>query len=438
MSYPIWAFLLLFGAMIVGLFLGLPVAFVLGGIATIVILIIWGFDGTYVLANAAYSTFTTETYLAIAMFLLMGNVLQKAGIADDLYEMLFKWMGGVRGGLAMGTVIICAIFGAMCGGSGPATVTMGLIALPSMVKRGYDRKMAMGCIAAGGVLGIIIPPSIPMIILANYGNLSVGKLFFGGVMPGILCAVIYIIYIGIRCAINPSMGPVVPKEERASWGEKLASLRSLLGPVILILLVLGSIYTGAATPTEAAAIGALGSLIIALLKKKLGGGVFGDILKRTFALTCMILWILVGANLFNIVYNYMGAYTLLNDIANSLPGGKWGVLILMLLLNFVLGCLMDDFAIITLTAPLYLPIIVGLGFDPLWFGLIFLLNLQMAYLTPPFGFNLFYLKSVIPKDIKLTELYKAVLPFIGLQIIALVLCIIFPQIITWLPEKLIA
>ena len=438
MSYPIWAFLLLFGAMIAGLFLGLPVAFVLGGVATIAILIIWGFDGTYVLANAAYSTFTTETYLAIAMFLLMGNILQKAGIADDLYEMLYKWMGGVKGGLAMGTVIICAIFGAMCGGSGPATVTMGLIALPSMVKRGYDRKLVMGCIAAGGVLGIIIPPSIPMIILANYGNLSVGKLFFGGVMPGLLCAAIYIVYIAIRCNLNPSMGPVVPKEERASWSEKMASLTSLLGPVILILLVLGSIYTGAATPTEAAAIGALGSLIIAFMKKKMGNGVFGDILKRTFALTCMILWILVGANLFNIVYNYMGAYTLLNDIANGLPGGKWGVLILMLLLNFVLGCLMDDFAIITLTAPLYLPIITGLGFDPLWFGVVFLLNLQMAYLTPPFGFNLFYLKSVIPKDIKLTELYWAVIPFVGLQVLALLLCVIFPQIITWLPTKLIA
>ena len=438
MTYPIWAFLLLFGAMIAGLFLGLPVAFVLGGVATIAILIIWGFDGTYVLANAAYSTFSTDTYLAIAMFLLMGNVLQKSGIADDLYEMLFKWMGGLKGGLAMGTVIICAIFGAMCGGSGPATVTMGLIALPSMVKRGYDRKMAMGCIAAGGVLGIIIPPSIPMIILANYGNLSVGKLFFGGVLPGILCAIIYVIYIGIRCNINPAMGPVVPKEERASWAEKLASLRSLIGPLILILLVLGSIYSGAATPTEAAAIGALGSLIIALLKRKLGGGTFGDILKRTFALTAMILWILVGANLFNVVYNYMGAYTLLNEIALAMPGGKWTVLILMLLLNFVLGCLMDDFAIITLTAPLYLPIITTLGFDPLWFGIVFLLNLQMAYLTPPFGFNLFYLKSVIPKDIKLTELYKAVIPFVGMQILALVLCIIFPPIITWLPNTLIA
>jgi len=202
--------------------------------------------------------------------------------------------------------------------------------------------------------------------------------------------------------------------------------------------VLGSIYTGAATPTEAAAIGALGSFVIALLKRKLGGGVFGDILKRSFIITGMVLWILVGANLFNIVYNYMGAYNMLINVTSGLPGGKWTVLILMLALNFVLGCLMDDFAIITLTAPLYLPIIANLGFDPLWFGLVFLLNLQMAYLTPPFGFNLFYLKSVVPKEIKLTDIYKSVLPFIALQIVALLICIFVPDIITWLPNKMIA
>ncbi len=438
MTYPVWCFLLLFGAMIACLFLGIPVALALGGIATVSILLIWGIDGTYVLSNAAFSTFSTDTYLAIAMFLLMGNILQKSGIADGLYEMLYKWMGGIRGGLAMGTVVICAIFGAMCGGSGPATITMGIIALPSMLKRGYDKKLAMGCIAAGGVLGIIIPPSIPMIILATYGNLSVGKLFFGGVLPGILCAVIYIIYIAIICNIKPEMGPVVPKEERASFKEKLLSSRAIIGPVILILLVLGSIYSGAATPTEAAAVGAFGAFIIALINRQLKGKVFADILKKTFALTCMVLWILVGANLFNIVYNYMGAYNLLVSVSEALPGGKWGVLIVMLLLNFILGMLMDDFAIITLTAPLYLPIITNLGFDPLWFGLVFLLNLQMAYLTPPFGFNLFYLKSVVPKDIRLTDIYKSIIPFVALQILALVLCIIFPQIITYLPTKMIA
>lgn len=437
MTFPIWAFLVLFGAMLIFLFLGQPVAFALGGVSTIAILLIWGVKGTAVLANSAFSTFTTPTYLAIAMFLFMANCLQQSGIADDLYEMLYKWMGGVKGGLAMGTVIICAIFGAMSGGSGPATVTMGLIALPSMLKRGYKKELALGAIAAGGVLGIIIPPSIPMIIIAQFGQLSIGKLFYSGILPGLLCATIYIIYIGIRCQINPSFGPPIPLEERATWPEKIKSLKSLIGPVLLIVIVLGSIYTGAATPTEAAAMGALGAFLIALIKRRLSLQILNGILKRTFTLTAMILWILLAASVFNVVYNYMGAFHVLEKATEHVPGGAWGVLIILLFLNFVLGMLMDDYAIITLTAPLYLPLIVGLGFDPIWFALIFMLNLQMAYLTPPFGFNLFYLKSIVPKDIVITDLYRAVIPFVCLQLVALVIVMIFPQIALYIPTTLI-
>ncbi len=437
MTFPAWSFAVLIGIMIIFLFLGQPVVFALGGVATVAILFIWGIDGTFVLANSAFSTFTTETYLAIAMFLLMANCLQRSGIADDLYEMLYRWMGGLRGGLAMGTVIICAIFGAMSGGSGPATITMGLIALPSMLKRGYDKKLALGCIAAGGVLGIIIPPSIPMIIIAQFGSISVGKLFYAGVLPGLLCAGIYIVYIGIRCYINPNLGPAIPLEERATWPEKMKSVKALIGPVILIVVVLGSIYTGAATPTEAAAVGALGSLLIALAKRKLTLFLLSDLVKRTLALTAMVLWILVAASVFNVVYNYMGAYTVLNRVALALPGGRWAFITCILLLNFILGMLMDDYAIITLTAPLYLPIIKALDFDPIWFSLIFMLNLQMAYLTPPFGFNLFFLKSIVPKGIVIGDIYRSVIPFVMLQILALILCIIFPQIALYLPNSMI-
>jgi tripartite ATP-independent transporter DctM subunit len=426
-------FLILILGMVLVLFTGIPVVFGLGAVATLTTFLLWGENGLYMIANSAFSNFTAETYVAIPMFLLMGNMLQKSGIADDLYEMLYKWMGGLRGGLAMGTVVICAIFGAMCGGSGPATITMGLIALPSMVKRGYDEKLAIGAIAAGGVLGIIIPPSIPMIIIAGFGQLSVSKLFMAGVIPGILCAVIYIIYIAIACAIDPKKGPALPLEERASMKEKVHSLWAMIGPVALIILVLGSIYLGIATPTEASAVGAMGTIVITILKKKISFKVLTDALKRTLSLICMVLWILIGAGAFNTIYNFMGAYDLIADVANNLPGGKWAVLAIMLLLNFFLGMLMDDYAIITLTAPLYLPIIVSFGFDPMWFTLIFLLNIQMAYLTPPFGFNLFYLKSITPKEMKITTIYKGVVPFIALQVIALVLCIIFPQLVMWLP-----
>lgn len=437
MAFPIYAFLILFATMLVFLFLGQPVAFALGGVATFAIFIIWGWDGAYVAANAAYSTFMTENYLAIPMFLLLANFLQKSGIADDLYEMLYNWMGGLKGGLAMGTVIICAIFGAMCGGSGPATITMGLIALPSMLKRGYNKEMAVGCIAAGGVLGIIIPPSIAMIILAGYGQLSVGKLFFSGILPGVMCAVIYCIYIGIRCSLNPTMGPPIPVEERADWNKKIKMLGALVGPLALILLVLGSIYGGIATPTESAAIGAFGALVLTFLKRRLTLVVFAEAVKKTFILTSMILWILIAANMFNVVYNYMGAFNLLSEVAAALPGGKWTVLACCMLLNFVLGCLMDDFAIISLTAPLYMPLMVSLGFDPLWFALVFMMNLQMAYITPPFGFNIFYLRSIVPKDILVTDIYRAVIPFVGLQLIALILCIVFPQIALYIPNTFI-
>jgi tripartite ATP-independent transporter DctM subunit len=418
------------------LFTGIPVAFGLGAISIIATILLWGDSGLFMIANSAYSNITATTYIAIPMFLLMAAMLQKSGLADDMYGMLYKWMGGLKGGLAIGTVIICTIFGAMSGGSGPATITMGLIALPSMVNRGYDRKMAMGCIAAGGVLGIIIPPSIPMILIAGFGQLSVGKLFIAGVLPGILCAIIYCVYIAVRCAINPTLGPALPKEERATWGEKIKSLYALAGPVILILLVLGSIYSGAATPTEAAAVGAVGSILITLVKRRLTKEVLREALRRTLTLVAMVLWILIGASSFNTIYNYMGAFDLIQNIAYNLPGGAWTVIILMLLLNFFLGMLMDDYAIIMLTAPLYLPIIVNLGFDPIWFTMIFMLNLQMAYLTPPFGFNLFYLKSIVPKDVKLTEIYRGVVPFIGLQVVALIAVMIFPQIATFLPGRM--
>jgi len=438
LEYSIWSFVSLFLIMVVFLFTGLPIAFVLGGISTFAVILLWGPSGLLMLANTAFSTLTTETYIAIPLFILMANSLQGSGIAEDLYDMLYKWMGGVRGGLAMGTVLICTIFAAMSGGSGPATITMGLIALPSMLKRGYDKHICIGSIAAGGVLGIIIPPSIPMIILSGFSQLSVGKLFFAGVFPGLLCATLYIGYIAIRSAINPNLCPAIPKEERISWKEKFKSLRSIFAPLLLILIVLGSIYSGIATPTEAAGLGASGALIITFFKRRMTKKFIFEALNNTFVLTVMIDWMLIGATAFNVIYNYMGAFRVIKNLTKNLPGGTFTVIFSLLIFNFVLGCLMDDYAIITLTAPLYFPIIVNIGVDPIWFALIFMLNLQMAYLTPPFGFNLFYLKSIVPKKgINLTDIYRSVIPFVALQVVALIICMIFPKIITWLPNALI-
>ena len=270
MDVTLGVLLALVGIMLLFMSSGMPVTFALGGIAVLAVLVFWDPTGFITVSNGIWSTFIGDNYVAIPMFLLMANILEKSGIADDLYDMLYKWMGGLKGGLAMATVIICAIFGAMCGGSGAATITMGLIALPSMRNRGYDNKLAMGVILAGGVLGIIIPPSIPMVILSQYStSISVGKLFFGGVLPGILCAVIYCIYIAVRCAINPDLCPAIPKEERPNMRTKLKSLSAVIAPALLILFVLGSIYTGMATPVEAAGLGAGASIIVAALRRKL-------------------------------------------------------------------------------------------------------------------------------------------------------------------------
>lgn len=425
-------------AMITFMSSGMPIPFALGGVGILAIMFFWGPTGYVTIANAVWTTFCGDNYVSIPMFLLMANILEKSGIADDMYECFYKWLGGISGGLAMGTVVICAVFAAMCGGSGAATITMGLIALPSMLKRGYDKHLAMGVIAAGGVLGIIIPPSIPMVILSQYTKtVSVGRLFFSGVIPGILCAVIYCAYIGIRCALNPNLCPAIPENERVSMKEKLRVSKAVLAPAVLIIFVLGSIYAGVATPTEAAGIGAGMSIVIALLKRKLTVPKLKDALRRTLSLMGMILWILTGAQILTTAFNYMGVDALLKSAAASLPGGATTVIACMMLLNFVLGALMDDYAVITITAPIYIPIIVSLGIDPLWFCMLFMLNLQMAYLTPPYGFNIFFLKSIVPDGITLKDIYRSVLPFIALQILALLICWIFPGLITWLPSRLI-
>jgi len=313
---------------------------------------------------------------------------------------------------------------------------MGLIALPSMFKRGYDKDIVIGSIAAGGVLGILIPPSVIMIIYSLVARESVGEMFAGGIIPGLLLATLYIIYIGIRSYFEPQLGPAVPRDERATWREKLVSLRAVILPVLLIFLVLGTIYAGICTPTEASAFGATGAFICAAINKRLSWDVFTQATRRTFMLIGMVMWILLGGALFNSLYRAMGAQNLVMDLVASLGLGPWMVLIMMQLSLFFLGMLMDDFAVVMLCTPIYVPIIKTLGFNSLWFAMLFMVNMQMAYLTPPYGFNLFYMKSITPPEITMGDIYRSILPFVGLQIIALVLIMIFPQLALWLPSLL--
>ena len=411
--------------------------YILGGLAVIFTWLFLGATSLIMISATAFGVMNNFILIAIPLFVFMGIVLQHSGIAEDMYEMMYKWVGGIRGGLAMGTVIICTLFAAMSGISGAATVTMGVIALPSMLKHGYHKNIAVGSISAGGALGILIPPSVLMIVYGVFAGESIGALFAGGVIPGFLLALMYILYIGIRSHLNPAMGPAVPKSERATWGEKMTSLRAVILPIVLIFLVLGTIFKGIATPTEAAAIGALGALLCAALSKKLSWKIFNSSLQQSLNLSCMVLWIIIGGSCLTGIYTALGAVDFIGEMVSMLPVSRYVILIGMQVSLLFLGMLLDPGGIIMICTPVFVPVIKALGFDPVWFGVLFIVNMEMSYLTPPFGFNLFYMKSIVPESISMIDIYKSVLPFVGIQALLLVLLVVFPELVTWLPSILI-
>lgn len=426
---------LFFGSLVFFLFLGVSLAWVLGGISVIFLYFTWGGDAFYMIASRMWSTMNSFTLISVPLFILMAIILERSGVALSLYRMMHLWWGGVRGGLAIGTVFICAIFGAMVGVSGAAVVTMGAVALPAMLARGYNREMALGCINAGGGFGILIPPSIVMILYSMLTGVSVGALFAAGVMPGILLMVLVSAYIAIRCFINPSLGPSLPKEERGSWQEKIVALKGVLLPIMIVALVLGSILSGMATPTEAAAVGVLGSIISAAVHKQLTFKLISDASIKCLVLTSMIMWILFSAYAFSTVYTSMGAQRVITDIMVSIPGGEWGVVFAMLFIVFLLGMVMDPVGIMMITLPVFVPLIQANGIDPIWFGIMFIIMMEIGYMTPPFGFNLFYLKGVAPKEITMLHIYKSVTPYVLVIILGMALIAIYPEIATWLPKQ---
>ncbi|MDD4860324.1 MAG: TRAP transporter large permease subunit [Dehalococcoidales bacterium] len=425
---------LLFGLMIVFLFLGLPLSWALGGVGVIFMIWLWGPQSMLNVPLRAVGQMRTFVLIAIPLFIFMAMVLERSGIADALYEMAYRWMGGIPGGLAIGTVLICTMFAAMAGISGAATVTMGLIALPSMLKRGYDKNIATGCIAAGGALGVLIPPSVMMILYALFAEESVGQLFAGGVIPGLILSGLFCAYIAIRSILNPGLCPVLPKEDRATWAQKFASLKAVVLPIILVIAVLGSIFFGVATPTEAAAVGAFGAVICALGLRRFSWKLFNQAAVRTMSLTSMIIWIVVGAAVFVSVYDAVGAKELIKDLMLGMDLPPMGVILVIQLTYFVLGCFLDPTGIIMITTPVFVPAIKLLGFDPVWFGVVFAVNMEMAFLTPPFGVNLFYLKGIVPEGVTMGDIYKAIVPFVALQAVGLAIVIIWPQTILWLPN----
>lgn len=427
--------LIVFSSLVILLAIGIPIAFAMLAIAAVGIILTWGPQGLLVLFNTAYAEGTSYLLLAVPLFIFMANILKFSGLADKLYEVVYRWMGGLRGGLAMGTVVICAIFAAMAGISSVATISMGLIALPSMLQRKYDKVMAVGCINAGGALGILIPPSILMILYGNMAEVSIGRLFAGGMLPGILLAAIFVIYIGVRCFFQKDLGPAVT--ERYTWGDKFRSLKGVILPVSLVVLVLGVIYTGVATPTEAAGVGAGGAVLTAMIHRQLTMARMWQALKDTLSLTVMVFWIIIGAVSFTTFLAYAGIQDMLQEAIVSMDINRWIILIAIQLVFFVLGMFLDPAGIILLTTPIFVPIINHLGFDPLWFGVLFIINMEMAYITPPFGFNLFILKSVVPPQVTMADIYRSVGPFVLLQALCLAMVMLWPEIATWLPSIMV-
>lgn len=428
--------ILFFGGMFALIFAGMPVAFALGGISSIFLYLTWGGDGFFLVANRLWTAMNSFTLVAIPLFMFMALILERTGVAQALFRMVHLWSGGLRGGLAIGTVLICAMFGAMVGVSGAAVVAMGTIALPAMLERKYDKRLALGCINAGGGFGVLIPPSIVMILYAMFTGVSVGALFAAGMIPGLLMSVLVAGYIAIRCWLQPELGPALPKEERGDWSEKFRTLKAVALPIGIVVMVLGSILSGIATATEAAAIGVLGSLLSAMVHRTLSLNLIKEALLQTLRLTSMIMWVILGAQVFSTAYSAMGAQQVVMDLMTAVPGGEWGALAAMLLLLLLMGMVLDPIGIMLITLPVFMPIMTMYGIDPIWFGVLFVIMVEIGYMTPPFGFNLFYLRGVAPPSISIGDIYISALPYAAVILFGLLLIIAFPGIALWLPKLL--
>jgi len=416
---------------------GFPISFTLLSVGIVGFIIFLGPKTLYAVFSTTFGVITKDIYLAIPLFVLMATILQASGLASALYDTMYKWMAGLSGGLAIGTVIICTLIAAMTGLGGTGTVTMGLLAYPEMRDRGYNKGLAIGSIPSGGALGLLIPPSILMIIVGGFGHLSVGALFIGGIFPGLLISFLFCVYIAIRCFCNPELGPTLAVTERATWREKFASLRNSVLPILLVILVLGGIYSGACTPTEAGGIGAMGALICAAVYRKLNWQSLKSAMNDAFRINAMLFWIIIGGSVFASLLSATGVIHFVGNFLMSLPIGPFGILIVMLLITFILGMFIETVALVMITVPIFIPVINTIGIDPLWFGLLYVIDLTIGMITPPFGYNLFYFKGVGHTDVSMMDIYQSIWPFIGIMVIALILCIVFPEILIWLPNTMI-
>ncbi len=420
--------LLMFGLILALLLTGMPLAFVTLLVALVFALGWFGPMAVPLITSRVYSFVNSFVFVSVPMFVLMAAILDRSGIAKDLFDAMKVLAGRLRGGVAIQTIFVAVILAAMSGIIGGEVVLLGLIALPQMLRLGYDRKLAIGVVCAGGSLGTMVPPSIVLIIYGLTANVSVGDLFTAAFFPGLMLAAFYVSYVLIRTHLNPSLAPLEPKEDVRPISESLGLLKGLILPLLVVVFVLGSIYGGIASVTEASAVGVLGVILSTIVRGEFSYELIKSSAIRTLQTCGMIVWIGVGASALVGVFNLMGGIQFVSGLITGISDNPTVVLLFMMLILFVLGMFLDWVGIALLTMPIFVPIIVSLGFDPVWFGVLFCMNMQVSFLSPPFGPAAFYLKSVAPPDISLGEIFKSMLPFIALQILAVAVLIIFPGV----------
>jgi tripartite ATP-independent transporter DctM subunit len=432
---PGWMFL----ALTILLMVGFPVTFTLMGTALVFGLIGFGWSFFNLLPLRIWGVMKNVTLLAVPMFVFMGVMLERSGLAEELLDTMGLLFGRIRGGLAVSVVVVGALLGASTGIVGATVVTMGLLAVPTMLKRGYQKELAAGTVSASGTLGQIIPPSIVLVLIGDIVGVPVGDLFMGAVFPGLVLVGLYVILIFVTAWIWPQSAPPVPKAELAALTPAIMlkrMSRALFPPLFLMVAVLGSIFAGVASPTEAAAVGAVGSTVLTVVNKKFNLTILREVMHSTMQLTCMVFIILVGAAAFGLVFRGTGGDSLVRGFLGSIAEthGKWFVLFIVMALIFFIGFFLDFIEITFIHVPVLAPIMIEFGFDPLWFCILIAVNLQTSFMTPPFGFSLFYLKAVTPPEVETGHIYRGIIPFVAFQLIGLLIVVFFPILVTWLPK----
>ncbi len=436
MSYEMIA-LLMFSSMMLMLLTGQRVFGAIGFIAVVSALLLWGDRGGYDLGfSAAMKLMKWYPLLTLPMFIFMGYVLSESRIADDLYRMFHVWMGGLSGGLAIGTIGLMVLISAMNGLSVAGMAIGATIALPELLKRNYDKRMVTGVIQAGSSLGILVPPSVVLVLYAMIARQPVGQLWLAGVIPGLMMAALFIGYIAIRCKANPKLGPALSKEERnVGWPEKLRLLRAGLLPLVIFFVMMVPFVNGWTSLVESSALGAVAAFMAAVLKGRMTRNVFENSVRQTLGVSCMFMWIILAALAFGAVFDGLGAVKAIENLfTTQLNLSPWMILILMQLSFLLMGTFLDDTAMLVIVAPLYVPLVGALGFDLVWYGVLYTITCQIAYMTPPFGYNLFLMRAMAPPEIGIRDIYSSITPFVLVMVLALALVMVFPEIALWLPN----